>query len=97
MATLVQNVWIDGRYYGPDHGGDSALPAELVDRVPDDAWFPGPPETEAGEVVGEPEPQRYEVLARAQALGLDVDRRWSTKRLTAALAKAEQEATRVRD
>lgn len=29
MATLVDNVWHDGRYYGPDHGGDGEVPAAL--------------------------------------------------------------------
>ena len=42
MSTLVRNVWVDGRFYGPDHGGDAELPAELVDRVPADAWSTPP-------------------------------------------------------
>ncbi len=49
MPTLMINVWIDGRYYGPDHGGDAELPPELVDRVPVEAWStpPAPSTTSA--------------------------------------------------
>ncbi len=42
MPTLLVNVWIDGRYYGPDHGGDAELTPELVDQVPDEAWSTPP-------------------------------------------------------
>ena len=51
MSTLMINVWIDGRYYGPDHGGDAELPPELVDRVPAEAWSTPPvPTAEAPKV-----------------------------------------------
>ena len=26
MATLVKNVWCEGRYYGPDYGNADRLP-----------------------------------------------------------------------
>lgn len=87
MATLVRNVWVEGRFYGPDHGNADDVPAEYVAQIPDDCWSSAPDTDEPAEV------QRYEVLARADALGLDADRRWSTKRLLAAIAKAEEPTT----
>ncbi|MBP7632215.1 MAG: hypothetical protein KA758_17305 [Acidimicrobiales bacterium] len=92
MAMLVKNVWVEGRYYGPSYGNSDRLPERYWDKVPDDAWYPCPPGTDETDppVV---EVQRYEVLAHAEALGLDVDRRWSTKRLLAAIAKAEEPTT----
>lgn len=59
MATLIRNVWADGRYWGPDHGNADLLPAHLHDQVPRDAWYPAPP---AEQWPGVPD---YETAARA--------------------------------
>lgn len=42
MATLIDNVWIDGRYFGPDHGNADEVPADLVHLVPAEAWSSPP-------------------------------------------------------
>lgn len=94
MATMIRNVWLDGTYYGPDHGNADDVPDHLLGLVPDDAWSDGGlavrDRQTAADVAG---PQRYELLAKADELGIKVDRRWGTRRLVAAIADAEEAAT----
>lgn len=95
MATLVKNVWIEGTYYGPDHGNADDVPAVYVDLIPADAWSSPPmvARMPAAEVVAEaPRVSRalpYELVAEADALGIDVNARWGEKRLRAEIAAAK--------
>ncbi len=73
MPTLMINVWIDGRYYGPDHGGDAELPPELVDRVPVEAWStpPAPLDRAAADAPARP-PAARRRRRSASALAADL-------------------------
>lgn len=98
MATLIRNVWIDGRYYGPDHGNADEVPAEYLPLVPADAWSSPPmidrPPKDNDETPKVSRALSYDLLAQADALGIRVDKRWGEERLRneIAAAKRAQEA-----
>lgn len=52
MATLVDNVYVGGRFYGPDHGGDAEVTPEIAALITDPkAWGGAPPTSPASSSV----------------------------------------------
>lgn len=96
MATLIRNVWVGDRYYGPDHGGDRELPAALAPDVPADAWSDGGRSVRVTDGSEDrPSVERATLISEARAKGLNPDRRWSAKRLRAEIDKASGKASHV--
>ena len=84
MATLIDNVWLDGRYYGPDHGNADAVPADLAHLVPASAWST-PPATEQEPAGDWTQASKAWLVAYAESIGIEVRARWSRADLVAAI------------
>lgn len=98
--SLIVNVWVGGRGYGPDFGPD--LPPEGA-GLPDRVWSDGPAPEPPPAAPGTPEPSlpteapppapavdldaltRQELDSLAAGLGIKVDGRWGAPRLRQAI------------